>query len=103
MAFATLEELKAQARIDFDDEDALLQSYLDAATIYVTGFLDDASIPVTGDPASEDVKQATLLIAAAWYDNRATIVGTSSQSQMPQEIPYGARELLTQLRGWCFG
>ena len=35
---ATIVEAKAQARVDGDDEDALIQTYLDAATSWVDGF-----------------------------------------------------------------
>lgn len=38
MSYAELADFKAHARIDFDDDDTLLQSYLDAATEYVRGF-----------------------------------------------------------------
>lgn len=103
MAYATLDEFKAHARVDYDDEDALIVSMLDAATIYVTGFLDDDFIPDTDVPASDDVKMATLLIAAAWFDNRQTIIGTSSRRELPQEIPYGAQDILRNLRSWTFG
>jgi uncharacterized phage protein (predicted DNA packaging) len=104
MAYATLDELKAHVQTAFDDDDALLQSYLDAAQEYVRGFLaDDPEADDPPSPVPDTVKQATLLIAAAWYQNRESVVNTSRGSLMPEEIPYGAMQLLNQLRGWTFG
>jgi uncharacterized phage protein (predicted DNA packaging) len=104
MALATLEQLKAQVRTAFDDEDDLLQHYLDAAEEYVRGFVpdigDEDSPPA---PVPNTVNQATLLIAAAWYQLRESVVNTSRTSLEPQEIPYGAMQLLNQVRGWTFG
>jgi uncharacterized phage protein (predicted DNA packaging) len=104
MAYATLEDLKAQVRTAFDDEDTLLQGYIDAAQEYVRGFLaDDPEADVPPSPVPDTVKQATVLIAAAWYQNRESVVNTTRGSLMPEEIPYGAMQLLNQLRGWTFG
>lgn len=102
-SFVDLADFKLFARIDGDDEDTSCQEMLEAATLYVTGFLDDASIPDTGDPASDDVQMAVKLIAAAWFANRETIVGTTSARERPQEIPYGAQDILRNLRDWTFG
>lgn len=99
MAYATLDELKAQCRVTFDDDDDALQGYLDAAIEYVRGFLADD--PEADSPPSDipdDVKQAVLLVAAGWYEQRESIVPDTLR-----EIPFGARDLINQLRGWTFG
>jgi uncharacterized phage protein (predicted DNA packaging) len=104
MALATLEQLKAQVRADFDDEDDLLQHYLNAAEEYVRGFVPDiGDTDSPPQPVPDTINQATLLIAAAWFDNRETIVGTSTMRERPQEIPYGAQDILRNLRSWTFG
>jgi uncharacterized phage protein (predicted DNA packaging) len=104
MAYATLEDLKAQVQTAFDDDDTLLQGYLDAAQEYVRGFLaDDPESDSPPSPVPDTVKQATLLIAASWYQNRETIVGTATTRERPQEVPYGAADILRNLRGWTFG
>lgn len=99
MAYATLEELKAQLRIDFDDEDAVLTDYLEAATDYIRPFLIDdpeADSP-PGEPSS-DLKQATLLIAGSWYSQREASIDVTLR-----EIPYGAHQIINQIRSWNFG
>jgi uncharacterized phage protein (predicted DNA packaging) len=104
MALATVDQLKAQVRTAFDDEDDVLQHYLNAAEEYVRDF-----VPDIGDedsppqPVPDSINQATLLIAASWYQNRESVVGTSRGNEAPQEIPYGAMQLLNQLRTWSFG
>lgn len=104
MALATLDQLKAQVRTAFDDEDDVLQHYLDAAEEYVRGFVSDiGDTDSPPQPVPETVNQATLLIAAAWYQNRESVVNTSRGNEAPQEIPYGAQQLLNQLRSWSFG
>jgi uncharacterized phage protein (predicted DNA packaging) len=99
MAYATLADLKAQVVTSFDDDDDLLQGYLDTAQEYVKGFLaDDPEGDSPPSPVPETVKQACLLIAASWYDNRST-----NTSDSLKEIPIGATQLLNQERGWVFG
>ncbi|MGR4929049.1 head-tail connector protein [Bradyrhizobium sp. CAR08] len=99
MALATLAQLKAQVRTEFGDEDDALQHYLDAADEYVRGFL--AVDPEAQDPPEtvpDTVNQAVLLLAADWYQNRE-----STAPDALHEVPYGAQQLLNQVRGWAFG
>jgi uncharacterized phage protein (predicted DNA packaging) len=99
MAYATLEELKAQCRVGFDDDDDALQGYLDGATEYIRPFLvdDPEGDSPPGEP-SADLKQACLLIAGSWYSQREASIDVTLR-----EIPFGARDLINQLRGWTFG
>jgi uncharacterized phage protein (predicted DNA packaging) len=99
MAYATLEELKAHCNVDFDDDDDALQGYLDGATEYIRPFLvDDPEADSPPGEPSADLKQATLLIAGSWYSQREASIDVTLR-----EIPFGARDLLNQLRGWTFG
>lgn len=67
MPLITLDEAKAQARIDHDDEDALLQVMIDAATEYVAHALNRTDLD-TSPPKM--AKQAALLVFADLYANR---------------------------------
>lgn len=62
----TLTQAKAHLRMDHDDEDALIQSYLDAALAHVAKYLGD-DMP---DPVPAPVDAAVLLLAADLYLNR---------------------------------
>lgn len=67
MPLITLDEAKAQARIDHDDEDALLQVMIDAATEYVAKALNRTDLDTN---APKMAKQAALLVFADLYGNR---------------------------------
>lgn len=67
MPLITLNEAKAQARIDHDDEDALLQAMVDAATAYVVHATGRADLDTAPPPMA---KQAALLVFADLYANR---------------------------------
>jgi len=68
----TLDEAKAQCRVDNDAEDDLIQIYMDAAEERIRNFL-DRDLP--DNPA---IKLAALLLIADYYEVReAQVVGDS--------------------------
>lgn len=67
MPLITLDEAKAQARIDHDDEDALLQAMIDAATAYVAQATGLTELDTSAPPMA---RQAALLVFADLYANR---------------------------------
>lgn len=97
MEIITLEEFKAHARIMHDDEDADIQGKVDAANEYVSGLLDVAEDEVPDYEPPADVKQAVLLVAGHWLENREeTFPGSIN------DIPLDAQEILLNHRGWAF-
>lgn len=94
--FITLEEFKAHARVDFDDDDDNIETLISAASSLVRSYL--AESPDDNEVVGDDVKLATMQIAAAWYDNRE-----ATSLDLQREIPFGTRDILTNLRGWSFG
>ena len=69
----TLEEAKLQLRVEFDEDDALISSYITAAREWAEGFLNRSLVAPEGEDAPEvkqTWKQAMLLIVANWYQNR---------------------------------
>ena len=63
----TLEEAKAQARIDTDDEDALIQTMVDASIAYVAQAIGADELDDSGPPMA---KAAALLAFADLYSHR---------------------------------
>ena len=71
----TLEEAKTQLRVEFNEDDTLISSYITAAREWAEGFLNTALVAAEGEepPAVKQTwKQAILLTVANWYQNRET-------------------------------
>lgn len=83
----TLEDVKGYCRIDGDEDDALVQSFIEAAK----GYLDGAGVP---DPEVADPLYllAVRAMVLHFYDQRGM-----TQSTVPSEIP-GIRNTITQLK-----
>ena len=67
----SLDEMKRHCRVDHGDEDAIMASYLDAATASVGEYLNAAEPLDIYAPAP--VKSAILLMAAGLYAQREDI------------------------------
>lgn len=96
MNLITLAEFKAHARIAHDDEDTAIQAKVDAANEYVSRFVDTPEPPTPYTPPA-DLKQATLLIAGHWWENRENTAADGLS-----DIPLDADEILLNHRGWAF-
>lgn len=70
--------VKMHLRVDGDDEDALIQGYLDGALAHVEQHCDrtlvdtDPVLPVEM-ALTKDVRQAVLLLVGHWYANREAV------------------------------
>lgn len=89
----SLELLKKHVRADdFDTDDLKLQLYLDAAeeqVIMATNRTADELLAMGGGQLPASLVQATMLMAASWYDNAEGI-----QSVQMHEMPYGVSSLV---------
>ncbi|PHN56387.1 hypothetical protein AO286_25975 [Pseudomonas syringae] len=87
--------VKTHLRVDHDEEDVLIQGYVDAALAHVEQHCD--RILVEADPVlpeqmgfTKDVHQAILLLVGHWYANReAVVIGGA-----PAEVPLAFDRLL---------
>lgn len=69
----SLAEAKAQLRVEFDADDALISGYITAAREICESFLNQPLVAAEGEepPAvKQSWKQAILLAVANWYQNR---------------------------------
>lgn len=104
MSLTTLPELKAHLSW-LDDlgtvDDALMQGLLDAAEGHIgnlCGFELAATYGTAGKPPfPAALRQAVLMLAAAWYENRETLAEGARG-----EIPFGVSEIVREFRGWTF-
>lgn len=91
MATVSLEAVKAYARVDGDEEDALLDSLTDAAEEY----LSNAGIdPGLSAPALYQL--AVCGIVLHWYEQRNIAAGAA-----PTDFPVGIRLTINQLKHTC--
>ena len=94
MSIVTLAEAKLHLRVDGADEDALVQTYLDAAESAAEQYLNralyasDVGTDTTGLVMAKDVKVAVLLQVGAFYADREDM----------SEMPTGSRVLLNPYR-----
>jgi hypothetical protein len=96
----SLTDLKAQANVTGDADDALLTRLLSVATKMVEkqlGYaLDDDDILPDGAPA--DLEHAVYLVATHLYENReATLIGLTGQA-----LPLGVPEILAEHRNYTY-
>ncbi len=105
MAIATLIELKDQLSFTGDIgsyDDTMLQAKLDAAHNHVErvlGFGIETSFGGDGqEPVPPVLKEAVLMLAAWWYEQRETALVDGSAI----EVPFGVREILNEYREFTF-
>jgi uncharacterized phage protein (predicted DNA packaging) len=84
--------LKQHLNLDGDQDDELLAHYLAAATTWCKAYAAQA------DEDGADFKQAVLMAAAHFYENREAVTLAGSATAMP----LGVQDLLTPLRAWTF-
>lgn len=99
----TIEECKAQCRIDGDDpsDNTLLEIYIGAARRtaenYVKRSLYDDALP-SDDPEGliiqADVKLALMLLVGHWYENREPV----NIGNIVSTLPFGFKTLLEPYR-----
>lgn len=86
--------VRAQLRLDGEDtgQDALIQSYIDAAKAHVEQHCDRKIVDGTPEgpgqmALTKDVEQAILLLVGHWFSNREGVVvgGVSAQVQLGVE------------------
>lgn len=93
-----LDELKEYLRIDGDEEDTTLSSFIFAAQ----DFLKDAGVKqpkdyyliVDGKDVFARHRLAIMMLATHWYENRTIYANGNTKN----EVPYGVQTLILQLK-----
>lgn len=97
--------LKQQLRIDFDDDDDLVERKIAAAQDHIErhlGFKIEEEYPPAGDPPVSAIPpalvEAVCQLVGHWYENReAVLVGVSAQ-----ELPLNVADIVREYRNWSW-
>lgn len=100
-----VETLKEQLRVDFDDDDDVIERKIAAAQDHVErhlGFKIEEEYPPAGDPPVSTVPaaliEAVCQLVGHWYENREVVlVGVSAQ-----ELPIGVADIIREYRNWSW-
>ncbi|UVX34518.1 MAG: head-tail connector protein [Bacteriophage sp.] len=89
----TVEEIKNNLRIDYDEDDNYLEMLLNAAEMFIVGAIELDTLP-------EDPRTDVLLfmLVSLWYENRVPATNT-----MQQQVPFTINAMIHQLRGLPHG
>lgn len=89
-------EFKNYLRVDFDDDDSVIEGYLVGAEHFIC-------LAVGKNVKPEDLqdypqfKPAVLLLGALWYNTKMAIPQTATVKANTEEIPMGVSALIVQL------
>ncbi len=95
MSIVNLADQKAQMNVTFDDDDALIQSKIDAAEAVCQGLV--GSTIVWAAPLPADLMEAIKMLAAHLYENRE-----ASSIEYLNMNPLGFCQLIAPYREWSF-
>lgn len=91
-----LEELKEYLRIDGNDEDTTLSSFLSAAQSVLENsgvkLPQDYYLIVEGKDVFAEHRLAVMMLATHYYENRI------ATTNMKNELPYGVQTMILQLK-----
>lgn len=85
----TVEEIKNNLRIDYDEDDTYLEMLLGAAQLYILGSIEALELPDT--PQSNTL---VFMLVSLWYENRVP-----ATNAMQQQVPFTITAMIHQLRG----
>ena len=105
MAIIDLDEIKEQLRIDFDDDDDILQRKLDAAQNHLErllGYKIETEYPPTaGNPPASTVppalRECVCQLAGHWYENREATIPDAVQV-----MPISVDDVVREFRNWSW-
>ena len=86
----TLEEAKNYLRIDYDEDDSLLQSLMTVTVDYLRDAIDDFDTKVTKEKFIKRAKILACVLLQEWYDNR--------EQRESKDLSYISRSLMLQLQ-----
>lgn len=87
-----LSVIKEYLKVDFDDDDRLLEMLLGAARKYIHD-----AVGYNLDESDERVKLLLLVLISDWYEHRE-YMETSNTQKISQKVRYTVRSIILQLQ-----
>ncbi|WP_319519906.1 head-tail connector protein [uncultured Martelella sp.] len=85
----TLADAKAHCRVDFDDDDAVIERFIAAASAHLASI----GVDMSADPLPEPLDLAVLLLVGHFYTNRE-----ASSAEALRRTPFGVDRLIAPYR-----
>ncbi|AVA21188.1 head-tail connector protein [Rhizobium sp. NXC24] len=96
MAIVTLDDIKEHMRIDFDDDNELIDGKIDAAQAHLESLLGYAIADQFQTPP-DDLKEAVRQLVASWYETREATVTTGLM-----DTPLSVWDVVRERRSYAF-
>lgn len=97
----TLQEVKEYARIDIDDDDQLIKTFIIGAEQYLKNATgkDYPEIDEEGNKANYELEKIYLkLLIAYWYEQRSPVIAKANKFEVGEEFGYMTKSLMLQLQ-----
>lgn len=97
----TLEEVKEYARIDIDEDNQLIETFIMAAKQYLMNATgkDYPELDKEGNRPKYELEKIYLkLLVSHWYEHRSPVITKSSKFEVGEEFGYMTRSLMLQLQ-----
>ena len=88
----TIEETKPFIRVDYDDDDSLIELLIKNAEIYLRDSVNDFEDKLKDERFKSKCKLAMLILAKHWYDNRDFV-----QARVDDKTSYSVKSILMQM------
>lgn len=89
----SLDLIKEYLKIDFDDDDRILEMLLGSARRYVRD-----AVGYQPDESDERVKLLLLVLISDWYEHREYTESTLKTQNISQKVRYTVRSIVLQLQ-----
>lgn len=94
----SLDDVKNFIRVDYDDDDNLINLLIDNAEIYLKDAIDDYDSKIKNERFQNKARLAMLVLISNWYDNR-----DFAEFKVDEKVRYTIHSLIQQMKHGYYG
>jgi len=94
----SLDDVKNFIRVDYDDDDNLINLLIDNAEIYLKDAIDDYDSKIKNERFQNKARLAMLVLISNWYDNR-----DFAEFKVDEKVRYTIHSLIQQMKHGNYG